>query len=369
MSNERNRYPLLEIDLDKLQHNLAALFERCQTCNIEISGVVKGFTALPEMVRVFERSGVRFIASSRVDQLRSIRRSGVQTPLMLLRIPMLSELEDVVELTELSLHSELSVLRAMDQEAARQGKRHKVLLMADLGDLREGFWGEAELMEAALEVERRLPHLELAGVGTNLSCYGTVRATPEKMYALTVLAEQVEQAIGRRLEFISGGASTSMHMVLDDSMPERINLLRLGECVALGGIYGCEMPFLAKDVFTLKAEIVECRDKPSYPLGELTVDAFGCAPDFVDRGVRRRALLALGRVDYGDPADLKPRLAGVEVLGASSDHTIVDVEAVKDCVHVGDVLEFDLCYATMTYLTNTNSVHLVFRGGEGSASQ
>ena len=80
--------------------------------------------------------------------------------------------------------------------------------MADLGDLREGFWSREELVDAALEVEYKLDHLELAGVGTNLGCYGSVAATPEKLRELVSAAEAVERAIGRELQYISGGAST-----------------------------------------------------------------------------------------------------------------------------------------------------------------
>lgn len=334
---------------------------RCQASSIEIAGVVKGFTALPEMVKVFAESGCRYVASSRIEQLRSIRQAGITVPLMLIRIPMLSELEDVIELTELSLQSEIQVLRALNQEAERQGKRHKVILMVDLGDLREGFWYKDELIGAAVEVERQLRNLELAGVGTNLGCYGSVQATPAKMRELVEVAERVEQAIGRRLEFVAGGASSSIPLVLQDKMPERVNMLRLGESVILGYVWGCDMGFMHQDVFTLKAEVIEFKSKPSHPVGELTVDAFGHTPVYVDRGMRRRALLALGRVDYGDPFDLKPRMKGIEVLGASSDHTILDVEAVKDKIKVGDIVEFDLCYATMVYLTNTKSVRIIFK--------
>ena len=81
--------------------------------------------------------------------------------------------------------------------------------MTDLGDLREGFWDQDELVQTALEVEREMPHLELAGVGTNLDCYGTVQATPEKMNQLVAVAERVEAAIGRKLDIISGGGDIS----------------------------------------------------------------------------------------------------------------------------------------------------------------
>ena len=361
MNGRNMRYPLLEIDLDKLKENLAAIVDRCQSLSVEVAGVVKGFTALPEAARVYTECGVRTLASSRLGQLRTLRGAGIPCERFLIRIPMLSELSEVAELADMSLQSEVGTLRALNAACAKRGVRHKVILMLDLGDLREGFWSREELLDAALEVEYRLDHLELAGVGTNLGCYGSVAATPEKLRELVSAAELVERAIGRELRYVSGGASTSVHMVLDGTLPARVNHLRIGEFALLGGIYGCYPDFLHRDAFTLRLEVVECRSKPSYPVGELTVDAFGKTREYTDRGIRRRALCAAGRTDYGDPFDLTPRLAGVEVLGASSDHTVLDVEEAAVPVKPGDVLDFDVSYAPLIYLTNTPEVCVVYR--------
>ena len=263
MSQPSYEYPHVEIDLGKLKENLAALQERCQASSIGLSGVVKGFHALPEAVKVYEEVGVSSIASSRMDQLRGLKEAGIRTPLMLIRIPMPSEVEEVVTWSDISLNSELSVLRLLNEAAESQGKIHKVILMVDLGDLREGFWDWDELVAAALEVEHHLPNLELLGVGTNLGCYGSIQATPEKMHDLVVAAEQVEGAIGRKLEIISGGASSSLHMVLDGTMPPRINHLRVGEGILLGSIWGCNMDFMHKDIMVLRSQVIESKVKPS----------------------------------------------------------------------------------------------------------
>ena len=172
MSQPSYEYPHVEIDLGKLKENLAALQERCQASSIGLSGVVKGFHALPEAVKVYEEVGVSSIASSRMDQLRGLKEAGIRTPLMLIRIPMPSEVEEVVTWSDISLNSELSVLRLLNEAAQSQGKIHKVILMVDLGDLREGFWDWDELVSAALEVERDLSGLHLLGVGVFLPLTG-----------------------------------------------------------------------------------------------------------------------------------------------------------------------------------------------------
>ncbi len=359
---EQTRYPQLSIDLKKLRHNIDTVVARCAELGIGVMGVIKGFHAIPELVDEYEASKCQSLASSRIEQIIAAKERGAKKPYWLIRIPMLSEVEDVVRYTDGSLNSEMAVLEALDAECQLQNKTHDVILMVDLGDLREGFWQEADLVEAALLVENKLKHLHLKGIGTNLGCYGSVEATPEKMQELLSRAKAVEKALGRKLEIISGGATSSTPMVFDRTMPRGINNLRIGEGICLaydyGELLGVDASFLYQDVFTLKAEVIEVKDKPSYPVGKLSHDAFGYVQEYVDRGIRRRALLALGKVDFGDPGMLLPRNKKVEILGASSDHLILDIENCKDDIHVGDILEFDVRYATMVYLTSSPDVHI-----------
>ncbi len=360
----RNRYPKMVVDLKKLRYNVDRVLVNCQDAGIEVAGVIKGCNGLPECANQMALAGCRYIASSRLEQLQAARDFGVQADFMMIRVPMLSEAADVVQLAEISLNSDMKVLQALNHQAGRHDKKHKVILMQELGDLREGFWTQEELVEAALAVEYDLYNLELAGIGTNLGCYGAIEATPEKMNQLVACAEAIEEKIGRELEFVSGGATTSYPMVLAGSMPRRINLLRIGEGIILAKdlqlLWGYDMSGMYQDVFTLEAEVIEAREKPSYPQGNIMFDAFGNKPEYEDRGVRKRALLALGKVDYAYPDMLIPRDKDIKVLGASSDHTILDVQ---DCEHdykVGDIVEFDLCYATIVHATNSPSVDIVY---------
>lgn len=360
----KNRYPKLVVDLKKLQHNIDRVLVNCQDQGVEVAGVIKGCSGLPECAKLMAQEGCRFIASSRLDQIEAVRNYGVQADFMLIRVPMLSEAADVVRLTEISLNSEAKVLRALNHQAGLQDKQHKVILMVDLGDLREGFWDREELMEAALCVENNMHNLELAGVGTNLGCYGGIDATVEKLNELVECAEAIEEKIGRELEFVAGGSTTSYPRVLEKNMPRRINLLRIGEAMLLArdlqDFWGCDMSDMHRDVFTLQAEVIEAREKPSYPVGKIMYDAFERKPEFEDRGIRRRALIALGRADFAFPDMLIPRDKNIQILGASSDHTILDVQDCQREYKVGDIIEFDLCYSTIVYATNSPNVDIVY---------
>jgi len=357
-------YPRVEINLQYLKENVAEIVRQADECGIEIAGVIKGTTGIPQCAKMFEEGGAKMIASSRLEQLEDVRNFGVRLPLMLLRVPMISEIPEVVRLADISLNSEISVMREINEEAGRQGKTHKVIIMADLGDLREGFWDKNEMTEAAAIVENELKYLDLAGVGTNLGCYGSVEATVEKLDELVSVAEGIEARIGRRLEYISGGATTSLPRIFEKSMPARINQLRVGEGILqakdLEIFFGCNMSYMHQDVYTLKAEVIEVKDKPTYPVGNLTHDAFGQKPVYVDRGIRRRALVGMGRVDYGSISEIFPKDDDIKIIGASSDHTILDVEDSDRDLKPGDVVPFDINYASMVYVTNCRNVQIVF---------
>ena len=359
------QYPQLEFDLALLRSNADAVISRCRGMGIRVCGVIKGVDGLPEAARVLHAAGAEELGTSRLEQVAKCRAAGVPGPWLLIRIPGLTELPDVVALCETSLQSEWPTLLALEEECLRQNKTHRVIVMTDLGDLREGFWDKKELVDVCERVERDLPHVQLAGIGVNLTCYGSTKPTPEKMNELVGVARQVEQRIGRKLEIVSGGATSSYTLVHWGTMPAGINHLRIGENILLGkdlqvnwGIQ--DMDYLRMDGFTLRAEVIEVREKPTYPIGEFAIDAFGRKPVYVDRGIRRRAILALGRADVGELESLIPREAGLTVIGGSSDHCIVDVEDCPRRLEVGDIVEFSLCYSHLLYATSRSDVTIQF---------
>lgn len=360
------QYPQLEFDLALLRSNADAVISRCRGMGIRVCGVVKGVDGLPEAARVLRAAGAAELGTSRLEQVAKCRAAGVPGPWLLIRIPGLTELPDVVALCETSLQSEWPTLLALEEECLRQGKTHRVIVMTDLGDLREGFWDKKELVDVCERVERDLPHVQLAGIGVNLTCYGSTKPTPEKMNELVGLARQVEQRIGRKLEIVSGGATSSFTLVHWGTMPAGVNHLRIGEAILLGkdlqvdwGIR--DMDYLRMDALTLRAEVVEVKDKPTYPIGEFAIDAFGRKPVYEDRGIRRRAILALGRADVGELESLIPREPGMTVIGGSSDHCIVDVEDCPRRLQVGDIVEFSLCYSHMLYATARSDMRIIFK--------
>jgi predicted amino acid racemase len=327
-------------------------------------GVVKVADGDFECAKTMAEAGCERIGSSRLYQLRDLKARGLNVPLALIRIPMLTECAETVQICEMSLNSDIDVLRKLNEEAGKAGKQHKVILMIEVGDLREGIFAEEEYIAIADEVETKLDSLHLLGTGMNVGCYGCVVPTPEKIGELIAATEKIEDKIGRRLEVISGGGSTALPRLLEGNMPARVNNLRVGEAILINkdneDIQGVTIPGMHRDVFTLRAEVVEKRLKPTHPSGELAVDAFRQRPTYEDRGNRERAIVATGRVDYGYLDQIVPQNPKIAIIGASSDHTLLDVEDIKDEINVGDIVTFDVNYAAVAFLAAQRGVENVY---------
>ncbi len=349
-------YPALIVDKKKLAHNTKLLKDMCAAHGMQMAAVTKVFCGIPELAEVQAMAGADYIADSRVENLKKMK--DVKAPKLLLRVPMKSQAADVVRYSDLSLNSELEVIKALGEAAIQQGKTHDIILMIDMGDLREGVWNEnaLEYAEQVLAVKG----IKLKGIGVNLTCYGGVLPSQENIGQLVAIGEEIEKRYGIHLDIVSGGNSSSLKLMNEGGMPGRVNLLRLGESIVLGmeTADGTHIPGTYRDVFTLKAEIVELKDKPSVPIGTIGLDAFGQKPVFTDRGDMVRAIVAIGRQDARIDG-LTPRDEKIAIIGASSDHMILDMTDCDKAYKVGDILEFDLSYGGLLSVATSEYVSKV----------
>ncbi len=346
-------YPKLIINVEKLKGNLNACVKITKeqgNCSLMI--VTKGLCADKEMVKmVAENENVDFVADSRVKNIATfadmVRKNGKKT--VLLRIPMHCEVEDVVEYVDLSFNSELSTIRLLNDAAKKVGKVHNILLMIDLGDLREGiFFQDKDLIYQAVEEILSMDNINLYGIGVNLTCYGAIIPKNENLSNLVNIAREIEEKYSIKLEMISGGNSSSIYLIEKGEMPDGINNLRLGEAFLLGNdtAYETKLPGTVSDGLVLEAQIIELKEKPSLPIGEVGVDAFGEKPYYEDRGIMKRAIIGIGKQDT-DLGSMTPIDEEIEIMGGSSDHIILDVTKCKKEYKVGDVVEFKLGYGGM----------------------
>lgn len=353
-----NICPRLEIDLNKIKHNTKVLAESCKKSNIQLAGVTKVFCGNPEIAKAIAEGGVVMLADSRIENLKKI--ASIDIPKLLLRLPMRSQVEDVVKYADISLNSEIKTIEELGQVAVAQDKVHKIILMIDLGDLREGVWQDHAIDMVGDIV--KLEGVQLIGIGTNLTCYGGVIPNSQNLSILVEVANRIENQFGISLEIISGGNSSSLYLLEKDEMPKGINHLRLGESILLGRetAYGNVIKDTYQDAFTFVAEIIELKEKPSIPIGEIGVDAFGNKPTFVDRGIRKRAILGVGRQDVS-LSNITPLDDKMIILGASSDHLIIDVTDCEKEYAVGDEIRFEVEYGALLQLMTSEYIQKVMK--------
>lgn len=354
-------YPILEINLNKIADNTKYLVDLCNKNNISIAGVIKGVNADEEVVNVLADGGCKYLASSRIEQLTDLKGKNIEKETMLIRMPMKHEIKEVVKYIDISLNSEINTINLLEKECKKQKKEHKIILMVDLGDLREGFFNKEELIDITLYIENNLEYVKLYGIGTNLSCYGSIKPSHENLSYLCEIAQDIEDKIGRKLDIISGGSTTSLPLLFDNKMPSKINNLRIGEALIIGrdliDYWGYDLDKMHKDTMILKAEVIEIKEKPTYPIGEMFLDAFGNKPVYEDKGIRKRAILAVGKQDFVNDRDLVPLDENIEIVGSSSDHLIVDIQDSETNFQVGDVMSFGMFYSNALYLTSSKYVN------------
>lgn len=356
--------PRLLVNLSNIRRNAEAVCALCAQSGISAAGVVKGACGVLPVARAALDGGCKQLASSRLSQLEALRAEMPGVPTLLIRMPLPDDAARVVRACALSLNTEEQTLRALSAAATEAGVTHGVILMYELGDLREGVASRQALIQLA-KVAEGLPGLHLAGIGGTLNDIYGVSPSRENMAELVGAFHAVEEAIGRKLDILSGGSTTALPMLLKGELPPEINHLRIGEAILTGrdlpDLWGTQVPGCDCDTLTLEARIIETNVKPTRPWGVRSQNGFGEQPPLPpDRGERRRAILDLGRCDVGEVSQLIcPE--GVTVIGASSDHLVLDVQERPD-LQVGDSLTFRLFYQGMLYAFQSADVEKVYLG-------
>lgn len=350
--------PRLEIDLDKIRHNASTLVGRLGARGIAVTGITKAALGAPEIAATLIRAGVRRLGDSRIENIETIGRAHSPVPTMLIRSPMASQVRRVVALADISFNTELDIVRQLSIAAQAARCTHGILLMVELGDLREGIVpGDIESFVRAM---LGFPNIALRGIGANLACRSGVAPDARNMAELSALADRIDAAFGARLGpagrlgIVSGGNSANLAWALSGAGIGRINDLRLGEAILLGRepLHRQPIEGLHTDGITLIAEAIESKVKPTRPWGEIGQSAFGAAPAAAKRPEARhgpnsgqaiQTILALGCQDT-DPDGLVPP-DGVRILGASSDHLIVGSS--RRPLSVGTEVRFRLNYSAL----------------------
>ena len=349
-------------DLNALSHNVRQIGDWMHDHGAKWTLVSKVLCGNKDILRALQIMGVRSIADSRLRNLRHADTVMKDFEAWYLRLPHLSVVPEIIGLSDVSLNSELTIIKALNEEAKKQGKMHSIIIMIELGDLREGIL-PGSLIKFYQDLFE-LTNIEVIGIGANLGCLSGTLPSIDQFTQLALYRELLELKFDKKLQFISAGTSASLPMVISGAMPKTINHFRIGETVFLGSdlVSGEKMEGLRDDVVTLEAEIAEIKEKSLVPTGEVANISPFDTPDEEqaytpgERGFR--AIVTLGQLDT-DISGLTPVDDRYTIAGASSDLTVVNLGDNPEKLKIGDVIEFSLSYSALLRLMNAPYIDII----------
>lgn len=342
-------------NLDALQHNFRVIDGWMRDHGASWTVVTKVLCGYEDALRALEHMGTYSVGDSRLSNLSAIKRIFSHYEGWYLRVPGPSSIEEVVTMADVSLNSEIETITALNEAAARQNKRHHIIIMIELGDLREGILPGS--LTKFYESVFNLSNIEVLGIGANLGCLAGVAPSVDQFMQLILYRELLELKFKHKLPIISAGSSASLPMVLNKQAPRAINHFRIGESLFLGSdlIHGGVLPDLRDDVMLLRAEIAELKEKGLVPptetagIGPFSTDVINNDVSPGQRGYR--ALIGVGQLDT-DITGLTPVNENHTIAGASSDITVVNLGNDPGGLKVGDTIEFHMNYAALLHLMN-----------------
>ena len=345
----------LRINPEALHHNLDTVRTWLASHGADLTVVTKALCAHESTIKSLRQMGVESIADSRIENLRKITGMDLGFERWYLRPPNFSELKETIALSDVSLNTELKTVKQINGFAQKAGITHKVVLMIELGDLREGI-----LPGALVRTYRKvfdLPNVEITGIGANLGCLAGTIPSIDQLMQLVLYRELLELKFDRKIPYISAGSSAVLPLLLEGQVPKAVNHFRVGESILLGSdlINGGTMAGLRDDGFLLEAEVVEIKKKSLNPSGETsdeitpfssTVGADESHPPG-SRGYR--AVVTVGELDT-DVSNLRPINPDYQIAGASSDVTVVNVGETGSSLQIGAILSFKVGYSSLVRL-------------------
>lgn len=345
----------LELYKSRLKNNYDQLDRLFKDNGIEWAVVSKLLCGNEIYLKELIALGAKEICDSRISNLKKIKQLDPSIETVYIKPPAKRSIEKLVKYADASFNTEYKTIKWISDEASRQNKMHKIIIMIELGDLREGVMGE-ELIDF-YESVFRLPSIKVTGIGANLNCLNGVMPSEDKMIQLCLYKQLIEAKFQRTIPWITGGTSVVIPMVMRRQIPNGINHFRVGETLFFGKDLATEqlMPGMEEDVFKLHAEIIEITEKPKVPIGVLESNPSGKVTEIDDADYGKmsyRAILDIGLLDVADEF-LIPDDPDIQFSGASSDMLIVDLGEVNDRYKVGDLITFSLKYMGALRLFNS----------------
>lgn len=351
--------PHVTIDLGAIRHNACKALHLCPPGS-RVWFVTKVAAGDEKIAKCLLECGCYGLADSRLENLAGIKKTNPNAHIMLIRPAGLERAEETVDMCDVSLESTIENIVALGHAAYKKGKVHSIIIMVEIGDLREGIPEDQAIQ--LIKDASKVSGISIEGIGSTLTCFAGVVPDCSHLERMIALRSRIESETGISLKWISSGATNTLPMALGGTLPSQINDHRIGEGIMLGtdvtdrGV----LEGFRSDAFTLTGEVIEVYTKPTVPTGRVAQNVSGHVQHFKDHGNRKRALVNFGMADV-EPTLLTPLTKGVQVLGSTSDHTILDVEDVYEHIKVGSKLDFSPGYGALMRIMSSKYISRMYK--------
>lgn len=310
-----------------------------------------------QYLKILCETGIEEICDARISNLRLVKEINPAIRTVYIKPPAKRSIKNIIKYVDVSFNTQIETIRWLSEEAQRQAKKHHVVIMVEMGDLREGVLGDdlVDFYEKVFE----LPNIEVVSFGTNLNCLHGVMPSQDKLIQLSLYKQLVETKFHRKTPYVTGGTSVVIPLIFNKQLPKGINHFRVGETLYFGNNLFSLKPIkgMKSDVFKLYAEVIEIFEKPMVPSGDLEANPSGEVFEINEEDYGKtsyRAIIDLGLLDIS-PDFLIPEAKDFEIIGASSDMIVLDLGD-KPKYKVGDLVPFRLKYMGALALMNSNYI-------------
>lgn len=311
-------------------------------------------TYLKEVVKL----GPHQLCDSRVSNLKAIKSISPEIVTIYIKPPSTRVISSVVKYADISFNTEINTIELLSAEAVKQNKIHEVIIMIEMGELREGVLRN-ELLEFYSRIFN-LPNINVIGLGTNLTCMYGVLPSHDKLIQLCLYEQLIEAKFNKEFSLVSGGSSVTIPLIFQNLLPKGINHFRVGETLFMGNdVYNnTVLENMEAEIFQLFAEIIELTEKPVVPMGNLGYNMRGETSEFENEDQTEtsfRAVIDMGLLDV-DNEHIRLKDKDLQLVGVSSDMMVVDLGDNNTNYQVGSLIEFEMNY--MGILRAMNSAYI-----------
>lgn len=336
----------IELYKNKLKHNFEFLRKLVTDQNKEMAVVSKMLCGNKLYIKELINLGAKEICDSRISNLKVVKEINPKVETVYIKPPAKKSIKSIVKYADASFNSSFETIKLLSEEALNQKKIHKIIIMIEMGDLREGIMGE-NLLDFYEDIFK-LRGIKVTGIGTNLNCLSGVLPSQDKLIQLSLYKQLIETKFNQKIPWVTGGSSITLPLLQKRQIPKGMNHFRIGETLFFGNNLMDETPFkgMKQDVFKLFTEIIEIEEKPKIPHGNLGENPSGESFEIneEDYGEKSyRAIIDIGLLDIGTEFII-PTDKEISIIGASSDMLILDLGKRRAKYKVGDVISFSLKY-------------------------